>query len=408
MSRFAARFLIVLCLSVFGSSPFAATAASENPTSTYKASSPYSVAPGAGATPAAFATATAAKQPAASTLTALNAALRAADQRRHVLSSQDAHAFADAVHGADVDPASAVHLSEIKRKMANAQQRHAPASQVSALRTAQLSAQRYHPKFVCAPGLPKIFETSVGGEDDPAVTLPANTIQPDDVLSIYGCNFGSAAGSVSIFLTKSNLKLPLGLDQDFPEPWSDALITVDLYELAAVPDQPATLTVTSASGATVSFALNFVAIRSVREITADHGNVIAVNHACAHAATDDACGADPVGNKKFPTGRTFVDVHYKVCCKSTDSTDIYYLKLTNGFTIPKLDPYAATLGQNAVDGNVYDPGSGVNLLGTTGGTTCNFFGHNHAGHLKGIASGASSVPGFNAQIAFSWHVGRTL
>lgn len=222
--------------------------------------------------------------------------------------------------------------------------------------------------------------------------VPEDAITPNSLLILFGCGFGTAPGSVRMSLDSSGqtYELPLAVGQT-TNPWDKFVVWASVPIVTGVIDQTATVTLTDSASRVSTLTLPFVATRQEQIFNAfAHVDRIAVNPECSTATTDDSCGGAPVGDSRWPEGRTFVAVHWKSCCRSVDGTDIFSIKLNNGWTAPGLDPYVGAFSSFRNDEH-------------GGLTTCWWFG-NKPGWAYPWGTFPSSSPDFTIEAHFKWHV----
>ena len=232
-----------------------------------------------------------------------------------------------------------------------------------------------------------------------SANLPANLIAPGARLVLLGCHFGNVAGKVTMRLTTAG--------QQFDLPifvagygWTDNIIQVSVPNtIAGVIDQTATIQLTTSTNqVSDSIEVPFVATRDLQRFDSDtYRNLVAVDAECPKATTDDSCGGAPVGDPRWPSGRTIVVEHVKSCCHSVKGTDTFYIKLNNGWTLPRLDPLFGTTSQYEYDSGEYNFEAG-------GFTTCWWFG-NHGGYASANLGQSSLQAGYTVQVSFNWNVG---
>lgn len=91
-------------------------------------------------------------------------------------------------------------------------------------------------------------------------------VRPGTYLIVTGCRFGLRSGSVLMRLTDSGEELPLTVRN-----WDDDTILVEVPDLSGVPDQEATLQITSHQGElSAPFVVEFVAAREVLVVFAPY------------------------------------------------------------------------------------------------------------------------------------------
>jgi hypothetical protein len=227
--------------------------------------------------------------------------------------------------------------------------------------------------------------------------VPENAIEPGGDLVLLGCGFGTAPGSVRMSLDSSGQSFDLPVEVDRTgTPWDKFAIWVRIPVITGVTDQMATVSVTDSGGRVSALPVPLVATRESQIFSPfAHVDRISINPECLTATTDDSCGGAPVGDARFPDGRTFVGVHWKLCCRGVDGTDTYSIKLNNGWTAEELAPF--------VNNPVNPSGSSVTNFDQGGLTTCWWFG-NSPGWARYWGAFPSTSPDFTIQVQFIWHV----
>jgi hypothetical protein len=232
---------------------------------------------------------------------------------------------------------------------------------------------------------------------NPMHNVPANAIAPNNALALLGCGFGTEPGSVrmSLDLSGHSYDLPLAVNTSAGTPWGKFAVWVKTPLVTGVTDQTATLSLTDNANRVSTLKVPFIAFREIQLFDSfTHSDLVAVNPECPTATTHDSCGGAPVGDPRWPEGRTLVAVHWKSCCRSVDGTDTYHVKLSNGWTAQGLDPYL----------NRYPQERGSVLNWEQGGvTTCWWFG-NEPGWAGYWGVSPSPLPDFTFQVQFIWHV----
>jgi hypothetical protein len=250
----------------------------------------------------------------------------------------------------------------------------------------------------CLTG-PQLVEVTTADRFSSLPGAPTGSVTPASVLVLVGCGFGTAPGSVNMTLHVSgqSVDLPLAADRT-ATPWDRFQVWVNIPFITGVPDQSATLTLTDNANRTSTLKIPFVALRKSQIFDGSvHGDLVSVNAECFTAATEDSCGGAPVGDSRWPEGRTFVGVHLKSCCRSVDGVDIYSFKLKNGWTSPELDPYVnkepgKSGGASSIRNDEHE-----------GFTTCWWFG-NKRGWMVFGGSHPSPSSDFTFQEQFIWHL----
>ncbi|HMD55750.1 MAG TPA: hypothetical protein VKJ65_14485, partial [Phycisphaerae bacterium] len=181
--------------------------------------------------------------------------------------------------------------------------------------------------------------------------LPVNVAAPGARMVLLGCHFGAAAGKITMKLTAAGQQFNLPVYVDGAG-WSDNLIQVTVPDgISGVIDQPAQIQLTTSTNQiSDSIDVPFIATRDSQRFDSDtYRNLVSVDPECPRATTDDSCGGAPVGDSRWPGGRTIVAEHYKSCCRSAKGIDTFYFKLSNGWTLPMLDPFFGSSAEYQYD-----------------------------------------------------------
>ncbi len=342
-------------------------------------------------------------------LTSIKETLKAQQTAQQQQSAQDAKAYGTALRNAGSLGALMTQRGvTLDAQIAASAQERASSEKLKQLKDQRDIVSRYTRIFICRGSAPQAWQTSA--QTQPNVVggvIAADLLRPGFIVAIAGCNFGTNAGTATLNMTKTGQKFALAYTFMAPGYWSTDLLYLQVPTITGVPDQTANIVVTTATGAvSAPLQVDFVADRDAQFFDLAHGNIVSVNHACAHATTEDSCGGALPNDPHWPGGRNFIDVHYKFCCSSHNGTDVYSFKFANGWTFPDLDRYGIypqSLFSNPPEvlGGLR---GGILVEGYRRGQTCNVFGTNHPGVFKTAADSLSPLPGYAAQAVFTWHV----